>query len=201
MKLRSFALTLAALAVAGGTTLRAQSILPFSVEARAGAALPTGEFKDGAGTAWGVGGTVRYHAMPMLGIYAGYDQFTFSVDEGDAEFGDSDANFRDAAFRLGARFQVPFAGLTGVSPWVEGGAVLARTSLNASDQGVSLSFDSDRSLGFEAGAGLNFAVAPKVSLTPGVRFRSHEATFDFDGDEETGTVSFVAIDLGVNIKL
>jgi opacity protein-like surface antigen len=87
---------------------------------------------------------------------------------------------------------------------VEGGAVYSRTSITASDQGISFTLDSDRGLGFEAGAGLVFAVAPKISITPGVRFRSHDAKFSDPTDDtntQTTTVSYVAVDLGVHIAL
>jgi hypothetical protein len=181
---------------------RAQSVLPLSLEARGGAAIPTGDFSDGIGTGWSVGGAVFFRAAPMVSVYGGFEHARFGIDQ-DADFEGIDANVTDNGFRLGARFDVPFGSLTGVSPWVEGGATFNRTSLNASDDsGASASFGSDRSVGFEVGAGLAFNVAPRISLTPGVRYRAHQADFS-DTDEELGEldVNYFTIDLGVHIRL
>lgn len=181
---------------------RAQSILPLSFEARGGVAIPTGDFDDGAGTGWSVGGAVFYRVVPMVSVYGGFEHARFSTDS-DADFEGIDSNLTDDGFRLGARFDVPFGALTGVSPWVEGGATFNRTSIHLSDDtGSSVSVDSDRSVGFEVGGGLSFNVAPRISLTPGVRYRSHTADF---GDTTDGPakvdVNHLTVDLGVHIRL
>ena len=92
--------------------------------------------------------------------------------------------------------------MTGVSPWIEGGATFNKTTIHASDGSASLDLDSDQSIGFEVGAGLIFDVAPHISLTPGVRFRSHNADFSDaidGGDGADVDANYVAIELGVNI--
>ena len=180
---------------------RAQTILPLSFEARGGVAIPTGDFADGAGTGFNVGATVHYRVAPMVALYGGFEHAAFTLDD-DADFEDVDTDVTDNGFRLGARFDVPLGALTSVGPWVEGGATFNRTSLNLSDSETSLSVDSDRSVGYEVGAGLSFAVAPKISITPGVRYRSHKADF---GDSDDGPaevdVNHFTIDLGVHIRL
>jgi len=182
---------------------RAQSVLPLSVEARGGVAIPTGDFDDGTGLGFSVGGTVFFRAAPMVSVYGGFEHAQFTTDDDDDLEG-LDADITDNGFRLGARFDVPFGSLTGVSPWVEGGATFNRTSFNVSDDesGASVGIDSDRSVGFEVGAGLSFNVAPRISITPGVRYRSHKADF---GDTEDGPaevdVNHFTVDLGVHIRL
>ena len=183
---------------------RAQTILPLSFEARGGVALPTGDFADGAGTGFNVGATVHYRVAPMVSVYAGYEYASFSVDDlDDEEFEGVDANWSDQGFRAGARFEVPLAGaMTGLQPWVEGGATLYQTSIHASDSNTSIDIDADRKVGFEVGAGFNFAVAPKISLSPGVRYHSHKAEFDFgDGDVGEADINYFTIDLGIHIRL
>lgn len=181
---------------------RAQTILPLSFEARGGVAIPTGDFGDGAGTGFNVGGTVHYRVAPMVSIYAGYEFLRFSVDSlGDFE--GVDAHITDQGFRAGARFEVPLAGaMTGLQPWVEGGATFNQTTISATDGSTSIDLDADRKVGFEVGAGLNFAVAPKISIAPGVRYHSHKAEFDFgDGDIGEADVNYFTVDLGVHIRL
>ncbi|MFL5386260.1 MAG: outer membrane protein [Longimicrobiaceae bacterium] len=181
---------------------RAQTAIPVSFEARGGVAIPSGEdFDEGAGLGWSVGGTVFFRAAPMVSIYGGFEHAMFTTDE-DEDLEGIDSDITDSGFRLGARFDVPFSGLTGVSPWVEGGATFNRTSINLSDGENSLSVDSNRGVGFEVGAGLAFNVAPRVSITPGVRYRSHKAEFsDIEGDEVELDVNYFTIDLGVHIRL
>jgi opacity protein-like surface antigen len=180
---------------------RAQTILPLSFEARGGVAIPTGDFADGAGTGFNVGATVHYRVAPMVSVYAGYEYLRFAVDSLD-DFEGVDANITDQGFRAGARFEVPLAAVTGIQPWVEGGATFYQTTITASDGTLSEHLDADRKVGFEVGAGFNFAVAPKISIAPGVRYHSHKAEFDFgDGDTAEADVNYFTIDLGVHIRL
>jgi len=181
----------------------AQTVLPLSFEVRGGVVIPRGDFDEGASTGWSAGATVHYRVAPMVTVFGGFEHAAFSVDD-DADFEGVDADITDQGFRLGARFEVPLGGLTGVGPWLEGGATLNRTSINLSDDesGASISVDSDRAVGFEVGAGLSFAVAPKISITPGVRYRSHKAKFtDLDGEDAEVDVNYFSIDLGVHIRL
>lgn len=179
----------------------AQTVLPLSFEVRGGAVLPQGDFDDGAGTGFIIGGTVHYRVAPIATIYGGFEHAQFSTDE-DADFEGIDTDITDQGFRLGARFDVPLSGMTRVSPWVEGGATFNKTTINLSDGGSSVGVDSDRSVGFEVGAGLAFALAPKVSFTPGVRYRSHKADFgDTDDGPAEVDANYFSIDLGVHIRL
>jgi opacity protein-like surface antigen len=197
-KLMVPALVLGAAALA--TPASAQTVLPLSFEVRGGAVLPQGDFDDGANTGFTIGGTVHYRIAPIASLYAGFEHAQFGVDE-DSDFEDVDANITDQGFRLGARFDVPLAAsMTRISPWVEGGATFNKTSINLSDDESSVGVDSDRSVGFEVGAGLSFAVAPKVSITPGVRYRSHKAEFG-GGEGEEVDANYFSIDLGVHIRL
>lgn len=189
------------LSAALATTATAQSTLPITVEVRGGAAIPTGDFGDGASTGWGIGGTVRYAVAPTIELYAGYDHFDFSTDE---ELDETELDFgvQDQGLRAGGRFT--FSTLGSVSPWVEGGLLFNRSSVSISDGTTTINVNSDWAPGFEAGAGFAVALSPRVSLTPGVRYRFHEAEFDPEGLEEgpeSIDVTYVAIDLGVNIRL
>jgi len=181
---------------------QAQTILPLSFEVRGGVVLPQGDFSDGLSTGFTVGGAAHYRIAPMVSLYGGYDYARFNTDS-DADFGGADANVTDNGFRVGARFDVPLAGMTGISPWLEGGATFNQTSINLSDSGSSVGVDSDRSVGYEVGAGLAFSVAPKISLTPGVRYRSHTADFGDDGSGGDNKVdaNYFAVDLGIHIRL
>jgi opacity protein-like surface antigen len=202
MNIRKLLVPALVLGAALAQPARAQTILPLSFEARGGVAIPTGDFADGAGTGFNVGATVHYRVAPMVSVYAGYEYLRFAVDSLD-DFEGVDAHFVDQGFRAGARFEVPLAGtMTGIQPWAEGGATFYQTSATATDGTTSVDLKADRKVGFEVGAGLNFAVAPKISLSPGVRYHSHKAEFDFgDGDTAEGDVNYFTVDIGVHIRL
>jgi opacity protein-like surface antigen len=59
--------------------------------------------------------------------------------------------------------------------------------------------DSDASLGFEVGGGLDFPLGRKVSVTPAVRYTSYEA--DFGDADDDPTISSVVLDVGLRIRL
>ncbi|HVG45086.1 MAG TPA: outer membrane beta-barrel protein [Longimicrobium sp.] len=203
MQLRNLLVPALLLGAALAQPAAAQTVLPLSFEVRGGVVIPRGDFDDGANTGWSVGGTIHYRVAPMVSVYGGFEHAAFTVDD-DEDFEGVDADITDQGFRLGARFDVPLGSMTGIGPWVEGGATFNQTSIGLSDGSTSLDVDSDRGVGFEVGAGLSFAVAPKISITPGVRYRSHKAKFsDPDGGTEEAEVdvNYFSIDLGVHIRL
>jgi hypothetical protein len=180
------------------TRAHAQTPLPISFEGRVGASIPTGDFSDGVKTGWNLGLTGFYSPQPTLALYLGFEHSAFSLDE-DTE--DVDVGIDDNAVRAGARLSIPLSAAP-VRPFVEGGAVFARTSITGSDGEVSASVDSDWKVGFEVGAGFAFDVSPRVSLTPGVRYRQHGVSFDdVEGGDDLSDVSYVVVDLGVHVRL
>lgn len=183
------------------TTASAQSTLPITIEVRGGAAVPTGDFDDGAGIGWGLGATARYAVTPNVDLYAGFDHFEFGTDE---ELDDEEIEFgiADNGLRAGARFS--FQTLGSVQPWLEGGLLFNRSTVSFGDGTTTIDVDSEWALGFEAGAGIAVPLSPRISLTPGVRYRMHEAKFEIEDVEEgpqSIDVTYFAIDLGVNIRL
>jgi hypothetical protein len=168
---------------------------PFSVEVQAGVVVPTGDFADEFATPGvGIGANVAYRVIPMLDIYAGYSWQRFGADDAASEGTDLDID--DSGFALGGRLNFPGMGL---GPWVRAGVILHELKISGSDGGFSASLTSDRAVGFEVGAGLSFPVAPKISLTPGVTFRTYEP--EFDGESADESVTYFGLHLGGQISL
>ena len=184
-KLATAAAALAAAVLAGPAAAQIPHFTPFAFEARAGLALPTGDLGDVAKNGFVVGGSVTYHALPLVGIYAGA-----SVAQMGAEGGGAD--FRDTGIELGARLGIPTP-LIPIDPWIKGGAAFRRLELDISSTGDS--FD-EWGLGFEVGAGLGFGFGP-ISITPGVSYVSYQV--DDEGTDRS--VSFVKADIGVRIRI
>lgn len=185
---------LAALTAGGTGAASAQGLLPIAVEARAGLALPQGDW-SGAGsvdTGFGYGFNFRLQLFPLISAYGGWDRYTFNVSGsgGDAE---------DTGFHLGAQASLPLSALTGVSPFAFAGMVFNRTTMSFGDVNTSV-LESDRGLGYEVGAGLAFPFMPTLTLTPQVRYRSHGADFPSSAAEDQ-TVSYLSFDLGVRLGI
>jgi len=187
MKKVLFALGATAL-LAAPAAAQIPHITPFSFEARAGAAIPTGDLNDETGPGLALSGSVTYHAIPLIGVYAGGSYNKFSID-------DSDADFTDAGLDAGLRLGIPTP-LIPIDPWIKAGVVVhqAKVSLDGDSESA------DWGTGFEVGGGLGFGFGP-VSITPGISYVHYNSSVD-DGEDETDVkVGYVKADIGVRIRL
>lgn len=169
--------------------------LQAGVEARAGVAIPTGDFADAASLGIGLEGTVLLAFTPMFSAYAGYAWNRFGCDD---EFcgGGEDVDFTDSGFNLGVRGSFITGGP--FEPWVRAGIVFHSIELSASDDNVSASIESDRGTGFEIGGGFRYGTAGGISITPGIRYTTYEADMEVPGfGSGEVEVTHLVLDLGV----
>jgi opacity protein-like surface antigen len=194
MKKSTVGILAALAAVSVATTANAQMgpTTPFSIEVRAGAAFPTGDFGEGLNTGWTAGLTGQYNFTPMIGVYAGYQFASFSTD--DEEVGeDEDVNLNDRGFNAGLRASL--SPLAGFSPWVKGGLVYNELEFEVDGESVT----SDSKLGFEVGGGLAFPLGPRISVTPGVTYTMY--SFDDEDLDLDLDVSHLKVDIGLNFRI
>jgi hypothetical protein len=190
---------MAGLFAAGGTA-QAQGIFPLAVEARGAFAMPQGEWNDGdeIGNGFGYGINGRLQVFPLISIYGGWDRYSFDVESD----GDGDSEATDTGLHAGGYISLPLSAVTGLSPFAFAGVVYNSTDLAFSSGGVTISAESDDGLGYEVGAGLAIPFAPTLSLTPAVRYRSHNAEFpSITGEDGELTVSYISFDLGLKLGL
>ncbi|HET7229454.1 MAG TPA: outer membrane beta-barrel protein [Longimicrobium sp.] len=188
MKKLLFAAAASAL-IAAPAAAQIPHITPFSFEARAGAIVPTGDFSDDTKPGLALSGSVTYHAIPLVGIYAGYSYNRPSLDVDGV-----DGNVTDHGLDVGARLGIPTP-LIPIDPWIKAGVVVHQLKLDGSG---ATDFDSDWKAGYEVGAGLGFGFGP-VSVTPGVSYVHYKSSVDgADGDVD---VNYVKADIGVRIRL
>lgn len=183
------------IAVLAPVALHAQQT-GFSVEAQVGGVIPTGDFADFATAGFGFGVNAAYRVFPMVDVYAGYSWQRFGADD-DEEFGAVDVDIDDSGFAFGGRLHVP--AVPSLNPWIRAGVILHQLKLSGTEGGVSASFTSDREAGFEVGAGIGFPVAPKISLSPAVIFRSYKPSFDGETSDES--LTYVGLYIGGRISL
>lgn len=174
----------AALAVAG--TAQAQTS-PFSVEVRAGLALPQGDDMEGIESGITVGADALYQINPMFAVYAGYNFNSFGVDcEGDVDCEDADPSVEIKGFDAGLRVNFP---MTGVTPFVRGGVVYNSFGLTVDGDGGDFDVETDEELGFEVGGGIELPLGQRLSFTPAVSYTSVE------------DASYIKVDAGLRIRL
>jgi hypothetical protein len=168
---------LAAAAAAGSASAQ----VPLSVEARGDVAAPTGDFADGAQIGVGYGFLAALGIGRGVGIYGGYGNTRFGLEE-------SRANAIDAGFEAGVTAALPGA----YSPWVGAGVVLHELELE--DAGVSVEGEADP--GFEVRAGVAVPIGRRARLTPGVGYRRY-------GTDILGAsldVSYLTFGLGLKLS-
>lgn len=203
--MQRFALPVAVVAAltVGAGSIEAQQ-LPLSIEVRGGAAVPTGDWNeaDFAETALGFGAAVSFRPIPLVGVYAGWDRFSFGVDESDAgEVGEEiDASVIDSAFRLGAEVGIPLVGAP-VSPFVSAGLVYGKTEFEIAGDGGALGIKTDSSIGFEAAVGLGFNAGP-VTLRPSVGYRTRGLEVEGSSETPAGdeSIDYFTFVLGVSLS-
>jgi opacity protein-like surface antigen len=170
-----------------------------ALEVRGGAALPTGDWNEDEelDTGFGFGANARAMVSPTMSVYAGYEMYMFPVDiEG---LGDVDADIEDAGFRGGVAVGIPMAN-PGFAPYLELGVIYNTTTLSVSDGSTSGEVESERGFGFEAGVGVAVPLGPNLSITPALRYRSHEVEFE-DVAEGNTTASYISLDIGLRLHL
>jgi opacity protein-like surface antigen len=170
-----------------------------ALEVSGGYAIPTGDWNEDDVLENGVGFGASVIAMftPQVGVYAGWETYSFDVDEDEPGV---EADATDAGFRAGVSLAVAMPQYPTVTPLVEAGVIYNTLEIEASGGGASAEVESEEALGFEAGLGAAVAVHPRVSIVPMVRFRQHEIEFP-DISDETETAQFVVVSLGVRLRL
>lgn len=181
---------LAAVAAAASTTpVAAQLPVPLSIEGRAGAAFPVGDFADGLETGLSLSASAAVGVTPGFGIYGAYNHTTFNADGGGG-------GLVDRGFSVGATASL--AGLTPrVTPYLGAGLVMHELELDVDDGDDPDVGETD--LGFEVGAGLAVQLAPNVRLTPALGYRRYGAEIPALVGTVEGDVSYLTLGVGLNI--
>jgi opacity protein-like surface antigen len=189
-----------AAAVAFGAGSAQAQQLPLSIEIRGGAALPTGDWNDDDvfETGLGFGAAVTFRPTSALGVYAGWDRFSFGVDDEEAGEEEVDASLNDSGFRAGAELALPVSGAP-VSPFVSAGVFYGKTELEVDGDVGSVGFETDSSIGFEAAVGVGFNAGP-VTVRPAVGYRTRSLEFEGEEAGEDDTISYFTFILGISLN-
>jgi opacity protein-like surface antigen len=161
------------LLVCAGLAATVPAFAQVSLELRAGGAVGNASpavsgLGSEPGLALGVGAEV--HAVGPVSVYAGYSRAGFGCERGFCA--GQDVTFTSHGMAAGVRLH------PGSVPWIRAGVLyhgLDTRSPAGSESGGA-------ALGYEAGAGLTFALGRRLQVLPGVTYRRHDATSgDVDG--------------------
>jgi hypothetical protein len=143
------------------------------------------------GMGLGLEATLTYRIQPHLSAYAGWGWHRFSTDGLPAG---PDGSAEETGYTVGLQFAHPF-GSSGLGYYVAAGGVYDHIEMeNAAGDTVG---DTGHGLGWQAGAGLVVPLSSRVSLTPGVRFRSLSRELDADGVTTDMDLRYVSGRVGV----
>lgn len=178
--------------------LRAQLPVSLAVEARAGYAVPTGDFSGSAdtpafeaGPTFAVGG--RLDLLAGVGLFVAYQQSRFGclTCRSDDLDGSAVLDGMEAGVHLAP---MTFAGVT---PWLRAAGLVQALSFS----GFGEQLYSRNGTGFGIGAGVEVPLAAGLTLAPGIRFQAVPAEFEFSNlPQRSVDVSFFSFDLGVGYR-
>jgi hypothetical protein len=154
-----------------------------------GTVIPVGTFADSARVGHGLGATVGVRVTPGLEVYGGYSSASFGgtgLEAGPESTVRTQARAR--GFEGGVRALFP-AGA--VSPFLQAGLVYHTVIVER--EGVSRT--SSRVLGYQAGGGLELALARAFSIAPRLLYTLRP------GDGDRGSANDLRADAGLRIRL
>jgi hypothetical protein len=185
MKMKGISLVVSALvvgALAFGESADAQTRFGIA----AGAAVPTGDFGDGAKAGFNVEGSVEFKPMTMpFGLRADLFYNRFAIDED--EFGET-GNFTALGGALNAIFQMSGVG---AAPYLLVGPTV--TNIEANIDGTSIGLDIGTKFGAQGGIGVKF---PLSGFTSKVEARIGQV-FSEDDDIEFPNVQWFTVNFGI----
>lgn len=173
---------IAALALAFGAAhlaMPSEATGQFSLEGRIGSSMPTGELTDDPGLNQTAGFSFAIDGMASLSnlvtAYAGVSRHGFNC-------ADCPADVSTTGFNGGLKF---ILGSGQALPWVRGGLLLHRASVEGSSN--------DWGVGVDAGAGIDWLVSPRLAVVPALRANSYGS-----GDL---SLTYVTLDLGLHLHM
>lgn len=188
--LKLVATALALVASANGAVAQQR----ITLDLRVAAAMPITDLADAdLETGIGLGSTLAFRLQPHLHLYGGWDYMHFTSDQ---SFAGADLDFEETGYTFGLRFEHPFKVDSRVAYRLEAGGTYKHVEIENDDG--DLVVDSGHELGFELGTGLLIPLGAQWNLTPTVRFRSLEPSFQIGTTTTEGTMRYVGLELGIS---
>ena len=165
----------------------------WSLEFRPGADYATKDISDAElGAGFGAELSIAYRFMPHLSAYAGWSWNHFGVDQ---SFVGTDASFEETGYTFGLQFIHPI-GESEINYLVRAGGTYNHIEIENNDGDIII--DSGHGLGWQAEAGLLIPLSEKVSLLPGVRYRSLSRDIDIENESTSVHLNYFSVGVGLS---
>jgi hypothetical protein len=171
-------------------------------------ALPTGAFTDNsdagstavidaAKSGFGYGADAGVQ-LGFIGVYAGFDHINFDCESATCN---SDGKYKLQGVTAGVKLSMPGIGIA--RPFVKGG-VTFNELYGGYGTGQSNALTTDRTPGYEVGAGLDIGFLGLISITPQARYIGQNFKYKVPGVNTSGAsatqgVNYFTFDLGLSV--
>lgn len=175
---------------------------------RGSGAVPTGAFTDNgssssaalidaAKSGFGYGADAGIQ-LGVIGVYAGFDHINFDCQSATCN---SSGKYKLQGFSAGVKLLAPAIGMA--RPFVKGG-VTFNELYGGYGTGQSTELTTDRTPGYELGAGLDIGLLGLVSFTPQARYIGQNFKYKVPGVNTSGAsatqgVNYFTFDIGLSI--
>lgn len=161
----------------------------WSLEVRPGVNIPTSDFGDSnIKTGFGFEAAIGYRFMEHLGAYVGWGYNNFKLE-------DSNFDFDETGYTFGFQFIHSLGTSEKLSYLVRVGGIYNHIELENSDGDIVE--DSGHGLGWELGAGINYALGSNWHLRPQIGYRA--LSRDLELGEITSNIDVNYFVFGVGI--
>ena len=182
----------------------------FYIGVRGGAGVPKGAFEDkefatedqflaGAKAGFGYGLDAGINLGP-LGVYAGFDKINFECAPESCSAEDS--KYKLQGVSAGVRLSIPLFPI--IKPWVKGGVTFSELDAEFGGTSSKTSFTTERTPGYELGAGIDIPFGGIFSLTPQVRYVGQKLDYKIPGvttgDKISNDANYYTFDLGLRLR-
>jgi hypothetical protein len=172
---------------------------------RGGMGVPSGTFSDafqagatdgvirGAkpGTGYGLDAGVN---LGVIGFYAGYDHIDFDCETAACS---SSGKYKLEGVSAGVRIGVPLFPI--VKPWAKAGVTF--NEINGTNTGSNATkITTDRTPGYEIGAGIDIPILALFAITPQVRYVGQKLDLKGIYEGEKTNVSYYTFDIGLRVR-
>jgi opacity protein-like surface antigen len=187
-------LLVATFVLAGAAPAHAQE--RWTLDIRGSAAIPTAEVQGhGLGTGLGARAMLGYRFLARTGAYLDWDWHAFSPDR---SFAGPRVRFEESGYALGFSFRQPLRAGDANAPVVAIRAGATYNHVALEDSGGEEITDSGYGVGWEVGAGIEFALSERVGVWPGIRYRSFSRPVVAENARVDVPLRYLSLDLGIS---
>jgi len=166
----------------------------WSVEFRPGLNFPTEDLgEDKLKVGFGFDAKIAYKMMPHLKAYAGWSWNEFKVD---SQFPLPNVTLDERGYTFGFELRLPITEPP-LTYYVFGGGIYNFIEIEYGTEGNIMRTKTERNLGWQLGAGLEYSILPEWAIRPEIRFHSLSGDLRRIGLPNMINLNYIAVGVGI----